>query len=112
MYSVYKQTYTVKFMVGVAPSGLITFVSRGYGGRSSDKAIFEQSNIVNKLIPGRDELMVDKGFIIVHICNTFRIKVIRPPFLRKKKQFTPEEAVITRKNTSDTNSYRENEPKN
>ncbi|CAG0889762.1 unnamed protein product [Darwinula stevensoni] len=44
-YSHYKGTHTVKYMVGVSPGGMITFLSQGYGGRASDKAIFEQSGI-------------------------------------------------------------------
>ncbi|KAJ8914038.1 hypothetical protein NQ315_017557 [Exocentrus adspersus] len=37
-------------MIGVSPAGLITFLSRGYGGRASDKAIFEQKAKINALI--------------------------------------------------------------
>jgi hypothetical protein len=43
-YSHYKGRETVKIMTDVSPTGLITFVSQAYGGRASDKAIFEQSN--------------------------------------------------------------------
>ncbi|KAI4465010.1 thap domain protein [Holotrichia oblita] len=43
-YSHYKHAQTVKFMTGISPAGLITFVSEAYGGRASDKIIFENSN--------------------------------------------------------------------
>lgn len=90
-YSHYKGGQTLKFMVGVSPGGLITFVSKCYGGRSSDKAIFEQSGLINKL-ETNDSIMVDKGFLIDELCRHHQIKIIRPHFLHKKKQFSPEEA--------------------
>ncbi|XP_066587815.1 uncharacterized protein [Prorops nasuta] len=48
-YSNYKGRYTVKFMTGVTPGGIISFVSSAYGGRASDKAIFEQSKLLQQL---------------------------------------------------------------
>lgn len=67
-YSHFKGRHTVKFLIGVAPSGLITYVSRGFGGRSSDKAIFNLSGLMEKLDPHNDAIMVDKGFLIENEC--------------------------------------------
>ncbi|XP_064461896.1 uncharacterized protein LOC135372128 [Ornithodoros turicata] len=97
MYSFYKSTQTVKYMIGVSPAGLITYISKGYGGRASDKAIFEQSGLVHSLTPGIDQIMVDKGFLIEDICTNHSIKLVRPPFLRQKQQFSKEEALQTKK---------------
>lgn len=36
--------------------------------------------------------MADKGFLIENECNLHSIKLIRPPFLKNKKQFSKEEA--------------------
>lgn len=83
-YSHYKGRQTIKIMTGVSPAGLITFASKGYGGRTSDKAIFTQSNLIYKLQPCQDSIMVDKGFLIDDMCNENFIKLIRPHFLRKK----------------------------
>ncbi|XP_064470015.1 uncharacterized protein LOC135384757 [Ornithodoros turicata] len=96
-YSHYKKGHTVKYMIGVSPGGLITFVSKGYGGRASGKAIFEQSGLVKDLLPGIDSVMVDKGFLIDSICEKHLINVIRPLFLRQKKQSRKSEAMRTRK---------------
>lgn len=93
-YSHYKGMQTIKFMTGVSPAGLITFVSSCYGGRSSDKAIFEQSKIIEKLERSKDSIMVDKGFLIDHICESHGIQIIRPVFLRNKKQFSEKEAKL------------------
>lgn len=72
-------------MTGVSPDGLITYISKPYGGRASDKSIFKQSKLVQKLTPHEDEIMVDKGFSIQDVCSNYAIKMVRPPFLRKKK---------------------------
>ncbi|XP_028146882.2 uncharacterized protein LOC114340340 [Diabrotica virgifera virgifera] len=96
-YSQYKSNNTVKFMTGISPGGLITYVSEPYGGRASDKTIFEQSNIILKLDSSKDAVMVDKGFLIDDICNQFKIELIRPPFLKNKKQFSTDEALLNAK---------------
>lgn len=79
-------------MTCVSPGGLLTFISKGYGGRASDKAIFEQSGLIDKLEPHIDSIMVDKSFLIDDICNNRFIKIERPLFLRKKTQFSSTEA--------------------
>ncbi|KAK4884907.1 hypothetical protein RN001_001178 [Aquatica leii] len=78
----------------VVPSGLITYVSNGYGGRMSDKAIFNSENIIAKLDPG-DAIMVDKGILIKNECQQHFIKLIRPPYLRNRTQFSKEDAQTT-----------------
>lgn len=84
-------------MIGVSPGGMITYVSQGYGGRSSDKRIFEGSDILERLLPGIDGVMVDKGFLIDEACERHLIELIRPPFLRQKKQLSKRDAMRTRK---------------
>lgn len=39
--------------------------------------------------------MVDKGFLIEDITRAHRIKLVRPPYLRKKNQMSEEEAKAT-----------------
>ena len=38
-----KHHNTIKFLVGISPSGFITFLSSSYGGRASDKFITKDS---------------------------------------------------------------------
>lgn len=95
LYSHYKSGLTLKFMTGVTPAGLITFTSLCYGGKTSDKAIFEDSKIMNLLEEG-DSVMVDKGFLINSLCFQKGVKVIRPPFLRSEQQFSKEEALLNK----------------
>lgn len=96
-YSQYKSSTTVKFMTGVSPGGIITYISDAYGGRASDKTIFEQSDLILKLDKSKDAIMVDKGFLIDELCEKFDIKLIRPPFLKNKKQLTAQEALYNSK---------------
>jgi hypothetical protein len=94
-YSHYKGTITLKFMTAVTHAGLICYISTAYGGRTSDKAIFEKSGLLDELDMHHDEIMVDKGFLIDNICDNFGIKLIRPSLLRKKSQFSQAEAIFT-----------------
>uniref|UniRef100_A0A1Y1KFU2 DDE Tnp4 domain-containing protein n=1 Tax=Photinus pyralis TaxID=7054 RepID=A0A1Y1KFU2_PHOPY len=93
-YSHYKCCHTMKFLIGITPSGLISYVSKAYGGRSSDRAIFCNENIITKL-DLHDAIMVDKGILIEKECEENCIKLIRPPFLRKNIQFSKEQALTT-----------------
>lgn len=46
MYSRYKGSYTVKFLVAITPNGMISFVSKCYDGRSSDSFITNDSGFL------------------------------------------------------------------
>ena len=46
--------------MGIAPCGLITFISHGYGGRITDGQLTNDSGLLNLLEPG-DTVMADKG---------------------------------------------------
>lgn len=80
-YSSYKHKRTVKILLGVTPGGLISFCSRSYSGKASDKLIFNEEKFLDKLTPYKDELMVDKGFNIQSECIERGIKLHIPPFL-------------------------------
>lgn len=80
-------------MVAVTPSGMIAYVSEGYGGRASDKAIFEQSGLIEALEPISDAITADRGFLIDYICARYLIELIWPPFKKKQKQLSKEDAL-------------------
>lgn len=86
MYSHYKGDLTIKFLTKVTPAGILVHVSKSFGGRASDKCIFNHSNILQSLEGSRDAVMVDKGFLIDDECMNKRIKLIRRPFAKKNKQ--------------------------
>lgn len=92
LYSQYKKGYTLKLLLGCAPSGLISYVSKTFGGRASDKFITSQSGLYD-LCEYSDGVMVDKGFAIEDECLRHCLTMIRPPFLKKRAKFTRAEAV-------------------
>ena len=62
-WSDYKKHNTVKFLIGISPTGFITFLSDCYGGRASDQFICKDSGFYELLDP-YDEIMADRGFQI------------------------------------------------
>ena len=83
LYSSYKNHCTLKWLVGVAPSGEIIYVSEPYGGRATDSLITAESGLVEKLEPN-DIVLADKGFPgIVQDVNCKGSFVIMPPFKTK-----------------------------
>lgn len=66
----------------------------GYGGRASDKAIFNNENLIKRL-DVNDSIVTDKGVLIEKECNEKSMKLIRPPFLKKQKQLSKVDAEIT-----------------
>ena len=44
-----KGRYTIKFVTGEIPSRIIYFFRKPYSSKASDKAIFQQSQLVEKL---------------------------------------------------------------
>lgn len=95
-YSHYKSHNTGKYLVGIAPHGQIMFISKGFGGRSSDKAIVEESGILNYLLPG-DEIMADRGFTIGDLLFPLKVKLNIPAFTKGKDQLSEEDVTETRR---------------
>ncbi|XP_049267957.1 uncharacterized protein LOC119379490 isoform X1 [Rhipicephalus sanguineus] len=91
-YSQYKRQYTIKVLIGVAPSGMITLVGKSFGGRASDTQLTAHSNVLNMCTAYVDRVMVDKGFLIENLCDEARVNMDRPPFLKKRQQLEEHEA--------------------
>lgn len=53
----------LKYVIGVAPQGVVTFVSRGSPGHVSDKNLVESSGLLCKLLPG-DVVLAEHDFDI------------------------------------------------
>ncbi len=93
MYSNYKNGFTMKYLIGVAPSGLITFLSKAYGGRVTDCQLTADSGLLRLLEPG-DVVLADKGFpTIVESVEEKGAFVCMPPFKRGDRQFSNQENV-------------------
>ncbi|KAK3108725.1 hypothetical protein FSP39_014186 [Pinctada imbricata] len=94
-FSTYKHHNTAKGLIGIAPSGQITFISSLYAGRCSDKKIVRHCGILD-LIEEGDGLMVDRGFDISPDLETRGAKLIMPSFLSGQNQFTTTQLVDSR----------------
>ena len=93
-FSHYKHHNTYKFLIGVTPSGVISFVSEAWGRRTSDKQITMYSGILDLLEPG-DNVMADKGFPISDLLAERGCSLNIPPFRGSGDQFTTEEVLKT-----------------
>ena len=85
LWSTYKHDHTVKVQFGCEGNGGITSISDTYGGGISDKELFARSGVIEHLNEG-EEVMLDKGFLVLDILQGTGVKLVRPPFL-KNHQF-------------------------
>ena len=95
----YKRHKTIKILVGISPSGFITFLSLCYGGRASDNLITKDNGFYDLL--ERDHVVeADRGFqiqedLLLRSCN---LQV--PSGARTKSQMTKKEVQKTRETTN------------
>lgn len=95
-WSNYKHHNTVKFLLGISPQGVITFVSEAWGGRTSDKHLTENCSILNNLLPG-DVVLADRGFTIEDRVSFYYAELNIPAFTKGKTQLSASEVSNTRK---------------
>ena len=95
-WSAYKSHNTVKCLIGIAPHGHVTFVSSVFEGSISDRAITEQSGLLEKLDRG-DSVMADKGFDIQDLLVTRGVRLNIPPFKKGDQQMHPQDVAKTTK---------------
>ena len=86
-YSNYKHHNTVKFLIGITPQGVISYVSKGWGGRVSDKHLTENCGILKLLLPG-DQVLADRGFNVQDSVGLYCAEITIPPFTKGKKQLS------------------------
>jgi hypothetical protein len=104
-YSYYKGKNTIKYMIGISPSGAITYISQGYGGRSTDVkitldkkhlSIVNDESFINLLKEG-DEVLADRGFLVKQSIEERGAKLTTPAFLGKRDRLTRRETSFSRK---------------
>ncbi len=94
-FSSYKHHNTVKVLIGITPQGSICFVSKAWGGRTSDKYLTERCGLLDNLKPG-DLVMADRGFTIGESVGLYQAKLVIPAFTRGKDQLNPIDVEKTR----------------
>ena len=97
-FSNYKNYNSAKALVGISPTGAISFISELYGGAISDREIVKKSGLLEKLEPG-DMLMADRGFTIEDITKPLGVELNLPDFTRKGQgqQLSPYEVAHSRR---------------
>lgn len=94
LFSSYKHHVTLKGLVGIAPSGAITFISQLYTGSISDREIVLRSGMLSQSFDDGDSVMADKGFQIQDILP-LGVSLNIPPFLGSNSQMSAEDVVRT-----------------
>lgn len=84
----------LKGLVGISPSGAITFVSQLYTGSISDREIVVRSGLLSQAFDDGDSVMADKGFQIQDILP-LGVTLNIPPFLGGDSQMSAEDVVQT-----------------
>ena len=95
-YSQYKSHNTMKGLIGITPSGVISFVSDLYTGSISDPEIVKKSGYLDNLNKG-DWVMADKGFTIQDDLATVGARLVMPSFLQSRHQFCKGETEHNKK---------------
>ncbi|XP_014677247.1 PREDICTED: uncharacterized protein LOC106817110 [Priapulus caudatus] len=81
LFSNYKHHNTYKFLIGISPQLGITYVSRMYGGRASDKFITSDSaDLLQNLETEKGSVMADRGFLVQGILSDMGVKLHMPAF--------------------------------
>ena len=95
-WSNYKHSNTIKYLIAISPAGAVTFVSPGWGGRTSDKEITAESGFLDMVKPG-DCIMADRGFTIQDELATRGAVLKIPKFTKGKSQMNAKEVDFSRK---------------
>ncbi|CAC5406744.1 unnamed protein product [Mytilus coruscus] len=95
-WSSYKHRNTIKFLVSITPTGAISFVSKAFGGRTSDKVITQRSGFLDKLEHG-DQVLAYRGFLIAEELASRHASLVIPAFTKGKSQLSAKEVEQTRK---------------
>ena len=95
-WSNYKHHNTLKFLIGITPQGVISYISTAWGGRVSDKHLTENCGFLNNILPG-DLILADRGFDLADTVGMMCAEIKVPAFMRGKKQLSMAEVIDTRK---------------
>lgn len=93
-FSNYKHHDTVKFLVGLSPNLAVNYVSKAWGGRSSDKHITLHSDSLLDGLSSGQTVMADRGFNISGDLKKKGVKLLMPEFKgRDRPQISKQEAT-------------------
>ncbi|CAN7976291.1 unnamed protein product, partial [Ixodes persulcatus] len=94
-YSAYKSANTFKGLIGIAPNGLVTFVSELFTGSISDRQCVIRSGFLGLSFDQDDAVMAEKGFVVGDLLEKKGVKLNIPPFLHRR-EFSEEDVKETK----------------
>lgn len=94
-WSRYKHNNTIKYLIGITPAGAISFLSKGWSGRESDKNITLKCGFLNKLKPG-DCILADRGFLVKDELARIGVTLRVPSYTKGKSQLSACEVDTSR----------------
>ena len=94
-WSNYKNHNTIKYLVVCSPTGAVTFLSSGWGGRVSDKEITIRSGFLNWVERG-DQILADRGFTVEEEIATMGGILEIPSFTKGKERLSAKEVALSR----------------
>ncbi|KAL7298197.1 hypothetical protein TKK_0009192 [Trichogramma kaykai] len=94
-WSQYKHHKTIKVLIGITALGGISFISKAWGGRTSDKHIVENSGFLKHLLPG-DVVLADRGFLVQESLDSIGVSLNIPAFTKGVNQLHPMDLQKTR----------------
>ena len=97
-FSSYKNHNTLKALIGISPSGAVSFISDLFGGNISDKELTARCGLLDYLEEG-DAVMADRGFNIHDLLEDKGVTLNIPPKLIDScgGQFSESDRVKTRR---------------
>ena len=98
-FSNYKSHNTIKFLVAITPTGAVSFISKCWGGRVSDRHITANSGLLKHLKHG-DLILADRGFDIADDLALLGASIAIPPFTKGKPQLSQREVEFSRQLSS------------
>ena len=98
-YSQYKKHTTIKVFISCTPLGAINFISKCYGGRTSDVQIVKDSGFhtLKYHMPG-DQILADRGFTLRdEFAAGSSSELLIPAFTKGKLQLSAKDVEVSRK---------------
>lgn len=84
-------------MISATPDGIINFIAKGFGGRTSDQTIVENCGYLDVLKPGI-VVMADRGFKnIDKLLVEKGCTLVRPPSVSAGVKLTKEQVLTTKR---------------
>lgn len=83
-WSHYKHHNAGKFLFGISPQNAVTFLSRAFGGRASDKFITKESAVLN-LLEYLDVVLAKRGSLITESVGMCHATFIMPALTKGEK---------------------------